>query len=111
MTSWRMITSVIGIAVVTAVGDYFIKMASLQSRAVQNKWFFAGCVMYILSTFGWVYALRHIKLASIGVIYSLSIIVLLAALGVFVFGESLNRREVLGFAFAIVAIVLLGRFG
>lgn len=32
-----------------------------------------------------------------GVIYSLSIVILLAALGVFVFGETLNRREVVGF--------------
>ena len=76
-----------------------------------NRWFVAGCIMYVLSTFGWVYALRHIKLASIGVIYSLSIVILLAALGVFVFGETLNRREVVGFGFAVVAIVLLGRFG
>jgi len=92
-------------------GDYFIKLASLASRPVLNRWFVAGCIMYVLSTFGWVYALRHIKLASIGVIYSLSIVILLAALGVFVFGETLNRREVVGFGFAVVAIVLLGRFG
>jgi small multidrug resistance pump len=61
-------------------------------------------------TFGWVFALRHIKLASIGVVYSLSIVVLLAALGVFVFGETLNRFEILGFGFAVAAILLLGRF-
>jgi len=54
--------------------------------------------------------MRHIKLASLGVLYSLSLVVLLAALGFFVFGETLNRRELLGFAFAVTAIVLLGRF-
>jgi drug/metabolite transporter (DMT)-like permease len=106
-----MIGAIIGIAGITVAGDYFIKLASLASRPVLNRWFVAGCIMYVLSTFGWVYALRHIKLASIGVIYSLSIVILLAALGVFVFGETLNRREILGFGFAVVAIVLLGRFG
>ena len=111
MTYWPVTLCVIGIAVVTASGDYFIKLASLTSNPVQNKWFLAGCIMYVLSTFGWVFALRHIKLASIGVIYSLSIVILLAALGVFVFGETLSRVELVGFGFAVIAIVLLGRFG
>ncbi len=111
MSSWRLVLSIIGIAILTVGGDYFIKLASMSSRPVQNKWFVAGCVMYVLSTFGWVFALRHIKLSSIGVIYSLSIVVLLTALGVFVFGETLNRREIVGIGFAVVAIVLLGRFG
>lgn len=111
MTSWRMVLAIIAITVITVIGDYFIKLASMTSRPVQNKWFFFRCVMYILSTFGWVYALRHIKLASIGVIYSLSIVVLLAALGVIVFGETLNRYEITGLVLAVIAIVLLGRFG
>jgi drug/metabolite transporter (DMT)-like permease len=111
MTSWRLILAIVGITVIAVVGDYFIKLASMTSRPLQNRWFLAGCIMYVLSTFGWVYALRHIKLASIGVIYSLSIVVLLAALGVFVFGETLNRYEVTGLIFAVIAIILLGRFG
>jgi drug/metabolite transporter (DMT)-like permease len=110
MNSWQMLLTILGIAVVTVIGDYFIKLASLTDHPIQNKWFGVGCLMYVLSTFGWVYALRYIKLASIGVIYSLSIVVLLAALGFFVFGETLNRREVAGIAFAVVAIVLLSRF-
>jgi multidrug transporter EmrE-like cation transporter len=35
----------------------------------------------------------------------------MAALGVFVFGETLNRIELVGLGFAVIAIVLLGRFG
>lgn len=111
MSSWRVILAIIGIAVVSVIGDYFIKLASMQTRAIHNWWFVAGCVMYVFSTFGWVFALRHIKLASIGIIYSLSIVILLAALGVFVFGETLSKSELLGFVCAVVAIVLLGRFG
>lgn len=111
MTCGLVILAIIGIAVVTVVGDYFIKLASLTNNPVHNRWFLAGCAMYVLSTFGWVFALRHIKLASIGVLYSLSIVILLAALGVFVFGETLSRVELVGFGFAVIAIVLLGRFG
>lgn len=111
MSSWRLILAIISIAAITVAGDYFLKLASLVSRPVQNKWFVAGCVMYALSAFGWVYVFRHIKLATIGIYFSLSTVVLLAALGVFVFGETLNRFEVAGFGFAVIAIILLGRFG
>ena len=111
MTYWLITLTIIGIAVVTVAGDYFIKLASLTSTPVLNRWFVAGCGMYVLSTFGWVFAFRHIKLASIGVLYSLLTVILLAALGVFVFGETLNRSELVGLGFAVIAIVLLGRFG
>jgi len=49
------------------------------------------------------------KLASIGVVYSLSMIVLMALLGTLFFGESLNLREVLGIGLAIIACLLLRR--
>jgi drug/metabolite transporter (DMT)-like permease len=111
MTHWLITLAIIGISVVTVVGDYFIKLASLTSSPVLNRWFLAGCGMYLLCTFGWVFAFRHIKLASVGVLYSLSIVILMAALGVFVFGETLNRIELVGLGFAVIAIVLLGRFG
>lgn len=111
MSYWLITLTIVGIAVVTVSGDYFIKLASLTSSPVQNRWFLAGCIMYALTAFGWVFAFRHIKLASIGVLYSLSTVILLAALGVFVFGETLNKFELVGFGFAVIAIVLLGRFG
>lgn len=111
MSSWLITLAITGIAVVAVIGDYFIKLASLTSSPVQNRWFLAGCVMYALTAFGWVFAFRHIKLASIGVLFSLSTVILLAALGVFVFGETLNKLELVGFGFAVIAIVLLGRFG
>jgi len=36
---------------------------------------------------------------------------MLAALGVFLFNESLNQYEVTGIFFAVASIVLLSRFG
>jgi multidrug transporter EmrE-like cation transporter len=50
-------------------------------------------------------------MSTIGVIYSLSTVLLLAALGVILFNESLNRYEVTGIFFAVASILLLSRFG
>jgi drug/metabolite transporter (DMT)-like permease len=36
---------------------------------------------------------------------------MLTALGVLVFGETLNKTEALGICFALVSLVLLSRFG
>jgi hypothetical protein len=52
MTHWLITLAIIGISVVTVVGDYFIKLASLTSSPVLNRWFLAGCGMYLLCTFG-----------------------------------------------------------
>jgi drug/metabolite transporter (DMT)-like permease len=107
----RVLLVIIGIAIISVIGDYFLKLASLEPHAVQNRLFLVGCVIYMLSALGWVYIMRHIKLGPLGVIYSLSISILLTALGVLVFGETLNRYELAGFGFGLLAIVLLGRFG
>lgn len=101
----------VGIATVTVLGDYFLKLASQQASALYNRWFLAGIAIYALSAFGWVFAMRHMKLATIGVVYSISVVLLLAALGVVVFGESLNRYEIVGIILAVLSILLLVRFG
>jgi multidrug transporter EmrE-like cation transporter len=55
--------------------------------------------------------MRHLKLATIGVVYSVCMILLLTGMGVVFFGESLNRYEVAGIVLAIAAVLLLSRFG
>ena len=47
---------------------------------------------------------------TIGVVYSVSMIVLLASIGVLFFGEKLNYYEIAGLAMAIGSMVLLSRF-
>lgn len=111
MSYTRTLLIVVGIAILTVVGDWFIKLASTESRPLLNRFFAAGCAIYLLGTFGWVFVMPHMKLASIGVIYSLAIVVLMALLGVFAFGESINRYEMAGLGFGVIAIILLGRFG
>jgi hypothetical protein len=54
--------------------------------------------------------MRHLKLATIGVPYSVSMILLLTAVGVVVFGESLNSSEEAGIVLAVTALVLQLRF-
>ena len=54
--------------------------------------------------------MRHLKLATIGVLYSVSMVLLLTAVGLVLFGESLNYYELVGIVFALVSLVLLMRF-
>lgn len=97
----------VGIAVVTVVGDWLLKLASQQERTLANPWFVGGLTVYAACAFGWVYAMQHMKLATLGVIYSLATVVMLTVLGVVVFGETLNRHEVAGLMFAGMAVILL----
>lgn len=102
---------IIVLAALTVFADYFLKISSLESRPFNTKSFMIGAILYGLSAFGWVVMFKHTKLSTIGVIYSLTTVLMLAALGVFVFNESINRYEVTGIVFAIASIVLLSRFG
>ena len=54
--------------------------------------------------------MKHLKLATISVLYSVSLVLLLTAIGVVLFRESLNYLEVIGIVFAVVSLVLLMRF-
>jgi drug/metabolite transporter (DMT)-like permease len=111
MSAVHITLAMVVIAAVTVLGDYFLKLASEQASAIYNRWFLAGFIIYALCSFGWVFAMRYMKLATIGVVYSLSTILLLAVLGVVVFDETLNRYEILGIGFAVLSILLLARFG
>ena len=99
------------LSAVTVGGDYCLKMASQERHTFRNWWFIAGCLIHALTAIGWVLAMKHIKLATIGTMYSLSTVLLLAGLGVFAFGEILNRYEVGGILLAVVTILCLARFG
>lgn len=110
MTPIHIAGVVAGMAFLNVIGDYFLKLASLQPTAIANRYFFAGVSIYALSAFGWVFAMRHMNLAAIGVVYSLSTILLLAALGVFVFRETLTTAEAAGICLAVLSILLMSRF-
>lgn len=92
-------------------GDYFLKRASAADRPLATRTFLLGLALYASTAFAWVYVMRHLKLATIGVIYSICMILMLAGMGVFFFGESLSRTEMVGIALAIASILLLARVG
>ncbi len=100
----------IAFSVVGVVGDYLLKRASEQKTPMASKWFYIGFAVYASTAFGWVFVMRHLKLATIGVVYSISMILLLATIGVVVFKEPLNAYEVVGLLMAIGSLVLLMRF-
>lgn len=97
----------IAVATVTVLGDWLIKVASQQERTVANPWFAAGVVVYAACAFVWVYAMQHMKLATLGVVSSIGTIVLLTLVGSLAFGETLNRHEIAGLLFAGMAVILL----
>ncbi len=101
-----MLMSVLGV-----IGDYFLRMGGSGPRYVDWRLFGVGIFVYALTAVGWFYAFKHMKLAMVGVIYSLTTIVLLTLLGTFYFGERLTLVEGAGLAFAVIALLMLARFG
>jgi small multidrug resistance pump len=100
----------IGFSAVGVIGDYFLKLASQQGSPLRSGWFYIGFAVYASTAFGWVIVMKHLKLAVVGVVYSVAMIVLLTAVGAIGFGESLGPREIAGVILAVASIVLLMRF-
>lgn len=93
------------------IGDYFLKKSSGEPDPLRTWPFVVGVVLYSSTAFAWVFVMQHLKLATIGVIYSVCMILLLTGMGVFFFEETLSRLEVAGIVLAIAAVLLLARFG
>jgi small multidrug resistance pump len=100
----------IAFSVVGVVGDYFLKLASGADRPLQSRWFYVGLVVYASTAFGWVFVMRHLKLGTIGVVYSVSLVLLLTLVDTVGFGERLNPWEAAGIVLAVASLILLGRF-
>jgi drug/metabolite transporter (DMT)-like permease len=98
-------------SVVGVLGDYFLKVASGKDAPLRSGWFYVGFAVYASTAFGWVFVMRHLKLATVSVVYSVSMVLLMTAMGVLVFKESLNGYEVAGLLMAVASLVLLTRFG
>jgi small multidrug resistance pump len=97
-------------SVIGVIGDYFLKLASAREQPLRTSWFYLGFVLYASTAFGWVFVMSRLRLATIGVLYSVSLILLLTAVGVVLFRESLNYSEVIGIILAVASLVLLMRF-
>jgi drug/metabolite transporter (DMT)-like permease len=100
----------IGFSIVGVVGDYLLKLASAAVSPLRSHWFYLGFAVYASTAFGWVFVMRHLKLATIGVVYSVSMILLLTGIGVVVFREPLSHSELAGLVMAVISLFLLIRF-
>jgi undecaprenyl phosphate-alpha-L-ara4N flippase subunit ArnF len=103
-TSYLILAAITGL---TLFGDYAIKIATSKDGGLMSSWFVLGAILYGLPAIGWFYLMKSHSLAMIGVMYSASTIVLLAALGYFVFKEAFGWREVVGLSLAIAAVFVM----
>jgi multidrug transporter EmrE-like cation transporter len=107
-SSWALI-GVMGLATSATAGDWMLKLASESTRPFRTPWFILGLAVYALTALGWIHVMRHLKLATIGVVFAVTNVLLLAALGVFAFRESIHWTEGLGIALGVVSLCLLTR--
>lgn len=108
--SWLAVLVTIAFSAVGVVGDYFLKRASLSPHSLKTIWFYVGFAIYASTALGWVFVMKHLKLATIGVVYSISMILLLTGVGLVFFREPLTYYEIAGLAMAIGSLILLIRF-
>ena len=100
----------IGFSMVGVLGDYFLKLASAHPQPMRTLPFYVGFAVYASTAFGWVFVMKYLKLATISVVYSVSMVVLLTTIGVVFFRETLTASEMIGLAMAIGSLILLVRF-
>lgn len=88
-----------------------MKIASYEDSPVLTKAFCIGTAVYMLHILVWVYLLKYLKLSTVGVLYSITTVLFMTVLGVFVFHEPIGNYELIGVALAIASIVLILGFG
>ncbi|PYF06410.1 hypothetical protein C8J30_1285 [Rhodobacter viridis] len=96
-----------GIVVLTILGDYALKYASLRASPHTSPWLFGGAALYALTALGWMWLMQSQSLAQIAVLYSSATILLLTGVGIVFFGETLSTRQVAGLAAALFAVVMM----
>jgi small multidrug resistance pump len=100
----------VGFSLVGVIGDYFLKVASTHEHSLRSPAFYVGFLVYASTAFGWLFVMKHLKLGTIGVVYSVTMIVLLTTVGVVGFGERLSGPEIAGVLLAFASLFLLMRF-
>src|SRR5262245_24281162 len=91
----------VGFSMVGVLGDYFLKLASAHPQPMRTFSFYIGFAVYASTAFGWVFVMKHLKLATISVVYSVSLVLLLTTIGVVIFRETLTVSELIGLVMAI----------
>lgn len=95
------------IVVLTILGDYALKYASLKVTPFANSWFIGGAGLYAMTAVGWVALMRNHDLAQIAVFYSAATIIALTLVGIVSFGEILSGKQIVGLLAALLSVVLM----
>ena len=98
------------LCILGVTADYYLKIAGSGESFVNYKPFVIGFLIHASTAIGWFLVLKYMTLTQLGVIYSISIVLLLTAVGVIYFGEVLRAREVFGIVLAIASLLLMARF-
>ncbi|MBW4477034.1 MAG: hypothetical protein KME54_09185 [Tolypothrix brevis GSE-NOS-MK-07-07A] len=104
------IIAAIAITLVSVIGDYFLKIASAEEQPLTTKWFILGFIFISSTAFGWVFIMKHITLATIGVVYSVSTVLFLTIVSMVFFNEVPSQLELIGIIMALISLGLLFRF-
>lgn len=99
-----------GLSIVTVLGDLLIKEASLHKHFEGWRWLLAGAVIYGTTALGWFYLLRKHDLSSLGVVYSLTTILALFVIGVFVYKDRVHPMEVVGLILGVISLLIIFRY-
>jgi small multidrug resistance pump len=75
-----MIIVAAAMSAVGIVGDYFLKRASGEASPLATPTFLVGLALYSSTAFVWVFVMRFLKLVTIGVIYSVCMILMLTVM-------------------------------
>ncbi len=105
------IIATVVLAGVGVLGDYFIKLSGSGSKYIAYLPFFTGMIVYALTAVGWFFVMKHVKLGLLGVLYSLTTIILLTIIGAIFFKEQLNIYDIVGIVLGIISIIILGWLG
>lgn len=95
--------------ILTIIGDYLVKKASMLQYFHGWKLLLLGGILYGVSAIGWFYVYRTTKVFTVGAIHSFGIIILTIVLSAIVFKEKIDRWEVLGIFLGIISLSILLR--
>lgn len=102
---------IVGLSLIGVLGDYFIKLSSNHpTKSIDIGYFIVGFITFSITSIGWFFVMKHIKLSTLGVIYGVTTIIALTLIGTLVFKENLSIYEIFGLILGLSSIFLLVRF-
>lgn len=97
-------TIIVIVSLVSLIADVILKKASDTSNMLLLGF---GVLMYAFDALLWFYAYKYSKFSTVGILYSLIVILTSILIGVLFFKEKVVFKEVMGIVFGLVALVLL----